>query len=180
MSYTTQMDAARQGIITEQMRTVADKENLSVDTLAQRMAQGVVIIPANRNHPHLDPEGVGLGLRTKINVNLGISKDACDMELEMEKVRHALRLGAEAIMDLSCFGKTRDFRRALIAESRAMIGTVPIYDAVGFYDKNLSDICAYRESSKPAQEDSCTMCGKMCAVRTMKRIKEGKDIRLDD
>lgn len=142
MNYSTQMDAARKGIITEQMRTVARKESLEVETLAQRMAQGTAIIPANKNHAHLDPEGVGLGLRTKINVNLGISKDCHDLDLEMEKARHALRLGAEAIMDLSCFGKTREFRQKLIAESTAMIGTVPIYDAVGFFEKNLSDITA--------------------------------------
>lgn len=142
MNYSTQMDAARKGIVTEQMRTVARKESLAVETLAQRMAQGTAIIPANKNHTHLDPEGVGLGLRTKINVNLGISKDCHDLDLEMEKARHALRLGAEAIMDLSCFGKTREFRQKLIAESTAMIGTVPIYDAVGFFEKNLSDITA--------------------------------------
>jgi len=142
MSYSTQMDAARKGIVTAQMQRVAAKEHMDVETLAQRMAQGVVIIPANTNHAHLDPEGVGQGLRTKINVNLGISKDCRDVTQEMDKVRHALALGAEAIMDLSCFGKTREFRQALIAESRAMIGTVPIYDAVGFYDKNLSDISA--------------------------------------
>lgn len=140
MTYTTQMDAARRGMVTQQMRIVAGKEKLPVETLLERIAAGEVIIPANKNHACLDPEGVGRGLRTKINVNLGISKDAHDMDLEMDKVRHALRLGAEAIMDLSCFGKTREFRRQLVAESTAMIGTVPIYDAVGFYDKNLSDI----------------------------------------
>jgi phosphomethylpyrimidine synthase len=107
-----------------------------------RMAKGTVIIPANRNHLNIDPEGVGDGLRTKINVNLGISKDCCNIDVEMEKVRHALKLGAESIMDLSNFGKTREFRQALVKESGAMIGTVPIYDAVGFYEKNLSDITA--------------------------------------
>lgn len=140
MKYTTQMDAAKQGLLTEQMRTVARKENIAVEELARRMAKGVVIIPANKNHPHLDPQGLGQGLRTKINVNLGISRDCCDLELEMEKVHLALKLGTEAIMDLSCFGKTREFRRRLVAESKAMVGTVPIYDAVGFYDKNLSEI----------------------------------------
>jgi phosphomethylpyrimidine synthase len=134
------MDAAKQGLLTEQMRAVARKESLAVEELAQRMAKGVVIIPANKNHPHLDPQGLGQGLRTKINVNLGISRDAYDLDLELEKARLALKLGTEAIMDLSCFGKTREFRRKLVAESRAMVGTVPIYDAVGFYEKNLSEI----------------------------------------
>ncbi|MFO7716667.1 phosphomethylpyrimidine synthase ThiC [Desulfosarcina sp.] len=138
--YTTQMDAARKGIITSQMAIVAQKEQMASEKLRALIAAGKVIIPANRSHTQLDPQGVGQGLRTKINVNLGISKDCCDIDLEMGKVRLALALKAEAIMDLSCYGKTREFRRKLVAMSPAMIGTVPIYDAVGFYDKNLKDI----------------------------------------
>jgi len=140
MKYTTQMDAARKGIVTPQMETVARKENIRVEDLMERMARGTVIIPANKNHTSLDAEAVGEGMRTKLNVNLGISKDCCNIEPEMEKVRGAIEMGAEAIMDLSCFGKTREFRRELVKMSPAMIGTVPIYDAVGFYDKNLQDI----------------------------------------
>ncbi len=140
MTYTTQMDAARQGIITPQMETVASKEQMAPETLRKLIADGKVIIPANKNHKNLDPEGVGQGLRTKINVNLGISKDCCDIDLEMDKVRWALGLKAEAIMDLSCYGKTQAFRRKLVEISPAMIGTVPIYDAVGFYEKNLKDL----------------------------------------
>jgi len=140
MTYTTQMDAARQGIVTPQMTIVAQKEKMAPETLRELIAAGKVIIPANRNHTDLDPEGVGQGLRTKINVNLGISKDCCNVDLEMDKVRLALSLKTEAIMDLSCYGKTREFRRRLVETSPAMIGTVPIYDAVGFYDKNLTDL----------------------------------------
>jgi phosphomethylpyrimidine synthase len=140
MTYTTQMDAARQGILTSQMKIVALKEKMAPDALQGLIAAGKVIIPANKNHATLDPEGVGQGLRTKINVNLGISKDCCNLDLEMEKVRLALALKAEAIMDLSCYGQTREFRRRLVAMSPAMIGTVPIYDAVGFYDKNIKDL----------------------------------------
>ena len=140
MNYTTQMDAAQKGIITAQMETVARKEKMAPETLRERVASGKVIIPANKNHPNLDAEGVGQGLRTKINVNLGISKDCCDVDLEMDKVRLALEFKTEAIMDLSCYGKTWEFRRKLVQMSPAMIGTVPIYDAVGFYDKNLKDL----------------------------------------
>ena len=140
MDYTTQMDAARQGILTPQMRTVAEKEKMAPETLRGLVADGKVIIPANKHHVNLDPEGVGQGLRTKINVNLGISKDCCDVDRELDKVRLALALKAEAIMDLSCYGKTREFRRRLVDMSPAMIGTVPIYDAVGFYDKNIRDL----------------------------------------
>ena len=140
MDYTTQMDAARQGILTPQMRTVAEKEKMAPETLRGLVADGRVIIPANKHHVTLDPEGVGQGLRTKINVNLGISKDCCDVDRELDKVRLALALKTEAIMDLSCYGKTREFRRRLVEMSPAMIGTVPIYDAVGFYDKNIRDL----------------------------------------
>ena len=140
MTYTTQMDAARKGITTSQMNIVAQKEKMAPDALRELIATGKVIIPANKNHTNLDPEGVGQGLRTKINVNLGISKDCWDVDLEMDKVRLALALKTEAIMDLSCYGKTREFRRRLVETSPAMIGTVPIYDAVGFYDKNLKDL----------------------------------------
>lgn len=142
MNYTTQMDAARKGIETAQIRKVAEKEGKTVDEIRSLVAEGRVVIPANRNHKSLDPEGVGQGLRTKINVNLGISKDCSNFEHELEKVRKALELKAEAIMDLSSYGKTREFRRQLIDMSPAMIGTVPIYDAVGFYDKELSTITA--------------------------------------
>ena len=140
MSYTTQMNAARQGIVTKEMEIVAAKEQMPVETLMERMAKGQIIIPANKNHKTLDPEGVGEGLRTKINVNLGISKDCCNLDIEMEKVRGAVDMKAEAIMDLSCFGKTQEFRQRILSECPAMLGTVPMYDAVGFYDKNLKDI----------------------------------------
>jgi phosphomethylpyrimidine synthase len=140
MTYTTQMDAARQGIVTSQMDIVAQKEKMAPEALRELIAAGKVIIPANKSHTNLDPEGVGQGLRTKINVNLGISKDCCNVDLEMDKVRLALALKTEAIMDLSCYGKTREFRRKLVETSPAMIGTVPIYDAVGFYDKDLKDL----------------------------------------
>jgi len=140
MNYTTQMDAARKGIITSQMECVSTKENIDPEQLRISIADGKVIVPANKNHKNLDPEGVGKGLRTKINVNLGISKDCSNIELEMDKVKMALAMKTEAIMDLSCYGKTREFRRQLVDVSPAMIGTVPIYDAVGFYDKNLKDL----------------------------------------
>ncbi|OPZ92624.1 MAG: Phosphomethylpyrimidine synthase [Firmicutes bacterium ADurb.Bin419] len=140
--YTTQMDAAKKGIITKEMEIVANKEGKEIKELQELMAQGKVIIPANKNHKAIDPDGIGEGLRTKINVNLGISKDCCNFDLEIEKVKKAIELKAEAIMDLSSFGKTQEFRRKLVGISPAMIGTVPVYDAVGFYDKELSDITA--------------------------------------
>ena len=142
MNYTTQMDAAKKGIITKEMQIVANKENIDINLLMEKIAEGKIVIPANKNHISIDPEGVGEGLKTKINVNLGISKDCCDIEKEFDKVRTAIKMKAEAIMDLSCFGKTEIFRKRLVEMSSAMIGTVPIYDAIGFYDKELKDISA--------------------------------------
>ena len=140
VNYSTQMDAAKKGIITPQMAIVAGKEKMEPQRLRELVALGQVVIPANKNHVSLDPEGVGTGLRTKINVNLGVSKDCCDMDLELAKAKKAIELKAEAIMDLSCFGKTQPFRKRLIEFSPAMIGTVPMYDAVGLLDKALKKI----------------------------------------
>ena len=142
MNYTTQMDAAKKGIVTKEMVRVAAKEQMEVSLLLELVAQGKIAIPANKNHLSLDPAGVGQGLSTKINVNLGVSEDCCDVEQEICKVQKAIDMKADAIMDLSCFGKTREFRRRLLAMSPAMIGTVPMYDAVGFLDKELKDITA--------------------------------------
>lgn len=142
MKYKTQMEAAKHGFVTDEMKIVAEKEGVSTDYLLEKIAIGEVIIPRNKNHNSISPEGIGTGLKTKINVNLGISKDINDMKLEMKKVDMALSLGAEAIMDLSNYGKTQEFRKKLIEKSTAMIGTVPMYDAVGFLDKGLSFIKA--------------------------------------
>ena len=142
MTYTTQLDAAKQGIVTPEMLVVAEKESLSPQILCQLVAQGAVVIPANKNHRSLSPYGIGQGLRTKINVNLGISRDCMDIEQELCKVQTAIDMKAEAIMDLSNYGKTQEFREQLIAHSPAMIGTVPIYDAIGYLEKDLEDITA--------------------------------------
>mgnify|MGYP000066697150 CR=1 FL=1 len=140
VSYTTQMDAARQGIVTPEMEIVAAKENMGVEKLRELIAKGQVIIPANRIYQALSPNGIGSALKTKINVNLGTSRDCVDLDMEMEKVNEAVAMGAEAIMDLSSFGDTQKFRRKLTAECPATIGTVPIYDAVVYYHKPLKDI----------------------------------------
>ena len=138
--YTTQMDAARKGIVTPQMKIVAEKEHMDVEALRELMAKGEVIIPCNKKHTSLNPSGVGAKLTTKINVNLGVSRDWKDVDMEYEKVRSAVEMGAEAIMDLSSYGDTRTFRRKLTSDCPAMIGTVPIYDAVVYYHKALGQI----------------------------------------
>ena len=142
MNYKTQMEAAKKGIVTKEMQTVAEKENIDVNKLMSLVASGTVAIPANINHKSLSAEGIGDGLKTKINVNLGISGDSVDYEREMQKVKMAVSFGAEAIMDLSNYGKTNTFRKQLIDYSPAMIGTVPMYDAIGYLEKDLLDITA--------------------------------------
>ena len=134
-TYKTQMEAAKRGIVTPEMELVAKKEYMEPETLRQLVAKGEVAIPCNIHHTSISPEGIGGGLRTKINVNLGISGDCNRYDMEMQKVDLALQFGAEAIMDLSNYGKTNTFRRELIAKSPAMIGTVPMYDAIGYLEK---------------------------------------------
>lgn len=140
MIYKTQMQAAKNGYVTKEMSTVAQKEQIPSEQLRQWVSAGQVAIPANINHTVLSAEGIGSGLKTKINVNLGISGDCKDYSVEMEKVRLALKFGCESIMDLSNYVKTNTFRRELIAMSPAIIGTVPMYDAIGYLDKELADI----------------------------------------
>ena len=108
MDYTTQMDAARKGIITSEMEIVAAKENMNVEILRDKIAKGEVIIPANKVHQSLSPNGIGSSLKTKINVNLGTSRDMIDLDMEYQKVDMAVKMGAEAIMDLSSFGVSRN------------------------------------------------------------------------
>lgn len=141
-AYSTQMEAAKKGIITPQMEQVAADEGIAPEIIRERVAAGSIAIPANHAHTALRPAGVGEGLRTKVNVNLGISGDVHDYACEMEKVHMAIKFGAEAIMDLSNYGKTHDFRTELIGMSPAMIGTVPMYDAVGYLEKDLAQITA--------------------------------------
>lgn len=142
MMYHTQMEAAKAGVITEAMEIVAKKERMEPEKLRELVAKGWVAIPANVNHKSLSPEGIGTGMRTKINVNLGISGDCKDYDAEMEKVKMSIRYGAEAIMDLSNYGKTNTFRKKLIEMSPAMIGTVPMYDAISYLEKDLLEIKA--------------------------------------
>ena len=142
MMYHTQMEAAKAGVITEAMEIVAKKERMEPEKLRELVAKGWVAIPANVNHKSLSPEGIGTGMRTKINVNLGMSGDCKDYDAEMEKVKMSIRYGAEAIMDLSNYGKTNTFRKKLIEMSPAMIGTVPMYDAIGYLEKDLLEIKA--------------------------------------
>ena len=175
MAYATQMDAARQGIITKEMKIVAEKEHRSEEEIRQWVAEGKVAIPANVNHKSLDPTGIGSMLRTKINVNLGVSKDVENLDEELEKVNHAVKLGGDAIMDLSTHGDTKIFRRKLTSECPAMIGTVPIYDSVIYHKKDLGQLTAedFLEVIRAHGEDGVDFVTLHCGLtrRTVEQLK---------
>ncbi len=135
----TQIDFARAGQITPQMKEVAEREHRDPEYIRERVADGRIAIPANIVHikKGMRAFGVGEGLSTKVNVNLGISGDKADAAEEWKKVKIAEDFGADAIMDLSNSGKTRQFRQQLIDETPLMVGTVPMYDAIGYREKPL-------------------------------------------
>ena len=177
-TYTTQMDAARKGISTPQMKKVAEKERMPLEKLMELVAQGKVAICANKAHTCLDPEGVGSMLRTKINVNLGVSRDCKDYDVEMKKVQSAIDLGAEAIMDLSSHGDTQPFRRKLVAECPAMIGTVPVYDSVIHYQRDLGTLTAkdFIDVVRLHAEDGVDFVTLHCGItrKTIEQIRKHK------
>lgn len=173
--YATQMEAARKGIVTPELKRVAEKEQMTIEELLPLVAEGKVVICANKIHSCLDPEGVGSMLRTKINVNLGVSKDCKDYDAEMEKVMEAVNMGAHAIMDLSSHGDTIPFRRKLTAECPAMIGTVPVYDAVIHYKRDLAELTAedFLEVVRLHAQDGVDFVTLHCGItrKTIEQIK---------
>ena len=178
MEYTTQMDAARKGIATPQMKIVAEKERMPLEKLMELVAKGQVAICANKAHTCLDPQGVGSMLRTKINVNLGVSRDCKDYDIEMKKVQSAIDLGAEAIMDLSSHGDTQPFRKKLVAECPAMIGTVPVYDSVIHYQRDLGTLTAqdFIDVVRLHAEDGVDFVTLHCGItrKTIEQIRRHK------
>ena len=161
--YATQMEAARKGIVTEELKKVAAKERMTTEELMPLVAEGKVVICANRHHKCIDPEGVGSMLRTKINVNLGISRDC---------------MGAHAIMDLSSHGNTIPFRRKLTAECPAMIGTVPVYDSVIHYQRDLATLTAkdFIDVVRLHAEDGVDFVTLHCGItrKTIEQIRKHK------
>ena len=125
----TQMQLARQGIITAAMEIVAKQEGLSPELIRNRVAEGTIAICANINHKNLVPRGVGLGLSTKVNANIGTSSAYPDIEPEIEKLEVAIAAGADAVMDLSTGDNIDLSRQSIINKSTVMVGTVPIYQA---------------------------------------------------
>ena len=126
---TTQLDYARQGTITKEMKEAALAEGVTPEFIRDGLVAGNIIICHNVKHAGGRPLAVGRGLRTKVNANIGTSADDLDIAKELEKARVAVRHGADAIMDLSTGGPVDEIRRAIINETSACIGSVPLYQA---------------------------------------------------
>ena len=176
--YRTQMEAARNGIITQQMKLVAEQEYREPEEIRNLVAKGQVVICGNKLHQCIDPKGIGSMLKTKINVNLGVSRDCKDYEIEMQKVEAAIKLGADAIMDLSSHGNTQPFRQKLVSECPAMIGTVPVYDAVIHYQRDLATLTARDliDVVRLHAEDGVDFLTLHCGItrKTIEQIKKDK------
>ncbi len=137
----TQMHYARQGVITEEMRYVAEREQLPPELIRAEVARGRMIIPANINHENLEPMGIGIAARCKVNANIGASPNSSDIEKELEKLSLALKYGADTVMDLSTGGGNLDeIRTAIIQNSPVPVGTVPVYQALESVHGNLDKL----------------------------------------
>jgi phosphomethylpyrimidine synthase len=121
----TQLELARKGTVSSQMKHVAERERVETGFVIRGLADGEIIIPANSNHSNLVPCGIGRGLRTKINANIGTSSDFCDLNTELRKLETAIAFGADTVMDLSTGGDIPAIRRAIMHGSTAPVGTVP-------------------------------------------------------
>ncbi len=119
---------AKKGIVTDEVRLVAESEGISPEQLSEDIAAGVSVIPINRNHK-ITPIGIGKMMRTKINANIGTSKDKISVESEMEKLEVLVKYGADAVMDLSTGGPIKELRSMMLRKSPIAVGTVPIYEA---------------------------------------------------
>jgi phosphomethylpyrimidine synthase len=126
----TQMHYARKGIITEEMHYVAKREGLPPELIRSEVARGRMIIPANIHHTNLEPMAIGVASKCKINANIGNSAVTSNIAEELEKLRYAVKYGADTVMDLSTGGDIPAIRKAIISASPVPVGTVPIYEAL--------------------------------------------------
>ncbi|ASC74117.1 Phosphomethylpyrimidine synthase [Halomicronema hongdechloris C2206] len=137
----TQMHYARQGHITEEMHYVAQRENLPPELIRDEVARGRLIIPANINHPNLEPMAIGIATQCKVNANIGASPNSSSLQDEVEKLQLAVKYGADTVMDLSTGGGNLDeIRTAIIQASPVPIGTVPIYQAMESVHGNIETL----------------------------------------
>ena len=125
----TQLENARNNIITNEMKQAALREGVDTNYIRSAIAEGTVIITKNKNHKSIEPLAIGKGLSTKINANIGTSQDRVDLREELEKLHIAVKAGADAVMDLSTGGPVDEIRRVILKDSPVPIGTVPVYQA---------------------------------------------------
>ena len=137
----SQMHYARQGFVTEEMGYIAARENLAPELVRDEVARGRMIIPANLNHPELEPMCIGVASLCKINANIGNSAVTSNIEEELKKLHTAVHYGADTVMDLSTGGDIHDIREAILRHSPVPIGTVPIYEAISRV-KRIEDLTA--------------------------------------
>jgi phosphomethylpyrimidine synthase len=137
----SQMHYARQGVITEDMQYVANREKVAAELIRDEVARGRMIIPANINHPELEPMCIGVESLCKINANIGNSAVTSDVAEELKKLHTAVHYGADTVMDLSTGGDIHTIREAILRHSPVPIGTVPIYEAVSRV-KRIEDLTA--------------------------------------
>src|SRR6202166_4734569 len=126
----SQMHFARKGLITEEMAFIAHKEKISAELVRSEIAKGTMIIPANINHPELEPMAIGVESLCKINANIGNSAVTSEINEELKKLHTAVHYGADTVMDLSTGGNIHEIRAAILRHSPAPIGAVPIYEAI--------------------------------------------------
>ena len=182
----TQMQLARAGKITDEMKIVAESENIDAEKIREGVAAGVIAICANVNHKNLKPCGVGQGLRTKVNANIGTSSTFPDIEPELEKLDEVIKCGADSVMDLST-GKNIDLsRKKIIEHSTIMVGTVPVYQAAvtairkhgAVVAMTAEDLLQTIETQAKDGADFMTLhCGvTLSAIEKMRRQKREMDI----
>lgn len=125
----TQLEQAREGIVTKQIKEVAEIEQIDAESIRRRVAAGEIVIANHPDRPQQKVVGIGTGLRTKVNASIGTSSDICDIEMEVRKARIAEEEGADTLMELSAGGDLDAIRRAVIASTNLPVGTVPLYQA---------------------------------------------------
>jgi phosphomethylpyrimidine synthase len=179
----TQLEKARKGLITKEMKIAARDEKVAPEYIRQGLVDGTIVICRNVNHRAIKPLAIGKGLRTKVNANIGTSKDHMDLKLELKKLKTAVEAGADAVMDLSTGGNLAAIRKKVMKESAVAIGTVPIYQAAVKMIKNgkaisemtADDIFAVIEENGKDGVDFITVhCGvtrlSVAALKSQKRI----------
>src|SRR6202162_1199332 len=125
----SQMHYARQGVITEEMGYIAHREKLAPELVRDEVARGRMIIPANINHPELEPMAIGVASLCKINANIGNSAVTSEIQEELKKLHTAVHYGADTVMDLSTGGNIHEIREAIMRHSPVPLGTVPTSEA---------------------------------------------------